>query len=70
MDRIAPARWNLLSVAALGGIVGLGLGVISALGAGPVSVPYLVGQLVGSSFACAVLFGLVAGVRNMVTRAR
>jgi len=60
-------RWNLLRAALYGFIVGAVFGLFGAGGAN--SLVRGAGFVVGSGIGVAVLFGLVAGMRNLIVRA-
>jgi hypothetical protein len=72
MDNAArPVRWNLLRAAAIGAVIGLGYAVFNLWQDHvPYPIPYWLGAAIGGVVGGGVLFGLAAGLRNLVLRAR
>ncbi len=71
-DPLRPKRWNLYKAAGIGAVVvpiyALGRSLLYD-GAG-YSWAYYVGGAIGGVAAGAVMFGLFAGLRNLVLRAQ
>lgn len=66
-----PKRWNLLYAAGLGALFGAAFSVFSAFNDNALSDPsYIAGAVIGGALGGAILFGLVAGVRNLIFRAK
>lgn len=70
-DRLRAPRWNLLRAALYGCIAGGVVSVFDLMQDGRAyPVEYWIGALIGGMVGGAVLFGLIAGLRNLVLRAR
>lgn len=71
--RLAPKqRWNPLKVATIGAVIGpiYGFGKMLSEGRNVLDLGTIIGGLIGGVIAGAVMFGLVAIVRNMLVRAK
>lgn len=67
---LRPARWNLLRAAALGATIVTTFSLFNVWQDGvPYPVEYWIGTAIGGVIGGAVLFGLAAGVRNLLVRA-
>lgn len=64
-------RWNLLRAALYGAIAGSVLSVFNVMRSGQSHpIEYWIGAMLGGVAVGAIAFGLVAGLRNLVLRAR
>lgn len=67
---LRPARWNLLRAALIGAVIVTIFSLFNVWRDGvPYPVEYWIGTVIGGAAAGGVLFGLVAGVRNLLMRA-
>ena len=70
-DAVGPARWSPVRASAWGALVGFGWAIASMIRDKPgYPLDYWIGGMIGGLVGGAVMFGLVAVVRNLVTRAR
>lgn len=70
-DGVRLPRWNLLRAALYGAICGVVYSLFTVWQDGRAyPVEYWIGVMLGGVIGGAVIFGLVAGLRNLVMRAR
>ena len=63
-------RWNLLKAAGIGATFGVIYSVALIIFSPQGDTSFAVGRVIGGAAGGAVLFGLVAGLRNLVVRAK